>query len=147
MSQTHEKLISQKSFFEPFISIDNSSDFTAELKNYVIDSDLPQPHKTERLDVWWNKIFETKCYPILSSLVKASLSIFTGPMVESSFSMMNNSIDSARTEIDTYSAIMTVKYQLKSAGVTASSKFYREDILRDPVDRNVLLHSNCFFAL
>ena len=93
MSQTHEKLISQKSFFEPFISVDNSSDFTAELRNYVIDSDLPQPQETERLDGWWTKIFETKRYPILSSLVKASLSIFTGPMVEISFSMMNNIID------------------------------------------------------
>ena len=60
MSQTHEKLISQKSFFEPFISVDNSSDFTAELRNYVIDSDLPQPRETERLDVWWNKMFENK---------------------------------------------------------------------------------------
>ena len=98
MSQTHEKLISLKSFFEPFISIDNSSDFTAELRNYVIDSDLPQPQETERLDVWWSKIFETKRYPILSSVVKASLSIFTG-----SFSMMNGIIDSrsGRTEIDT----------------------------------------------
>ena len=139
MSQTHEKLISLKSFFEPFISIDNSSDFTAELRNYVIDSDLPQPQETERLDVWWSKIFETKCYPILGSVLKASLSIFTGPMVENSFSMMNDIIDSqsGRTEIDTYSVIMTVKYQLKSAGVTASSKFYRKYILRDPVDGNM----------
>ena len=76
---------------------------------------------------------------MLSSVVKASLSIFTGPMVESSFSRMNGIIDprSGRTEIDTYSPIMTVKYQLKSAGVTASSKFYRKYILRDPVDRNM----------
>ena len=76
---------------------------------------------------------------MLSSVVKASLSIFTGPMVESSFSRMNGIIDprSGRTEIDTYSPIMTVKYQLKSAGVTASSKFYRKDILKDPVDGNM----------
>ena len=139
MSQTHEKLISLKSFFEPLISIDNSLDFTAELRNYVIDFDLPQTQETGRLDVWWNKIFETKRYPILSSVVKASLSIFTGPMVESSFSMMNDIIDSqsGRTEIDTYSAILSVKYQLKLAGVTALSKFYRKDILRDPVDGNM----------
>ena len=60
-------------------------------------------------------------------------------MVENSFSMMNDIIDSqsGRTEIDTYSVIMTVKYQLKSAGVTASSKFYRKYILRDPVDGNM----------
>ena len=51
MSLTHEKLISLKSFFEPFISIDNSSDFSTKLRNYVIDSDLPQPQETECLDV------------------------------------------------------------------------------------------------
>ena len=75
----------------------------------------------------------------MSSVVKASLSIFTGPMVEISFSMMNGIIDSwsGITEINTHSVIMTVKNQLKSAGVTASSKFYRKDILRDPVDGNM----------
>ena len=93
----------------------------------------------ERLDVWWNKILETKRYPILSSLVKASLSIFAGPKVERSFSMMNDIIDSrsGRTEIDTYSVIMTVKYQLKSAGVTVLIKFHRKDNLRGPVDGSV----------
>ena len=57
-------------------------------------------------------------------------------MVEISFSMMNGIIDSwsGITEINTHSVIMTVKNQLKSARVTASSKFYRKDILRDPVD-------------
>ena len=111
-------------------------DVTAKLRNYVIDSDLTQPQEMEREDVWWNKIFETKHYPILSSAVKPSLSIFTGLMVESSFSMMNDIIDSrsGRTEIN--SAIVTVKYQLKSAGVTAWSKFCRKDILRDPDDGN-----------
>ena len=74
---------------------------------------------------------------MLSSVVKGFLSIFTGPTVESSFRMINDIIDSrsGRTEIDTYSSIVTVKYQLKSARVTASSKFYRKDILRDPVDK------------
>ena len=40
---------------------------------------------------------------------------------------------------------MTVKYQLKSAGVTASSKFYRKDILRDPVDRNMCYYIRIAF--
>ena len=148
MFQAHEKLIPLKSFFGPFISIDNSLDFTAELRNYVIDSDLCQPQEIEGLDVWWNKIFETKRYPILSSVVKASLSILTGPMVKSSFSMMNGIIDSwsGRTEINTYSAIMTVKYQLKSAGVTASSKFYRKDILRNPVYGNMCYYIQTAFS-
>ena len=59
-------------------------------------------------------------------------------MVESSFSMINDIGSwSGRTEIDTYSVIMTVKCQLKSPVVTAWSKFYRNDILRDPADRNM----------
>ena len=62
--------------------------------------------------------------------MRASLSVFAQPMVENLFSVMNSIIDlhSDRAEIDTYSAIMTVKYQLKSAGVTASGKFHRKDI-------------------
>ena len=71
-------------------------------------------------------------------MVKASLCVFTRPMVESSFSMMNDIVDlcSGRTEIDTYSTIMSVKYQLKSAGVTASSEFHRK-IFKDPVDEKL----------
>ena len=62
---------------------------------------LPAPEENERLDIWWNKVFHTKRYPALSDLVRASLSIFTGPMVECSFSMMNDIIDarSGRMEI------------------------------------------------
>ena len=69
-----------------------------------------------------------KWYPMLSSIGRASLIIFIGLMVEISFSMMNNIIGlrSGRTEIDTYSAIINIKYQLKSAGVTASSNFHRK---------------------
>ena len=71
--------------------------------------------------------------------MKASPCVFTRPMVESLFSMTTDIIDlhSARTEIDTYSAIMTVKYQLKSAGMIASSKFHRKDIFRDSVAGNL----------
>ena len=70
---------------------------------------------------------------MLSSIVKASC-IFTRPIVESS----------GRTEINTYSAIMIVKYQLKSAGVTASSKFHRKDIFRDPVDINLCYYMQAY---
>ena len=139
MSQIRERLLSLKSFFEHFISKESQSVYAAQLRNYVVDSNLPQLQNFERLDVWWTKVFETKWRPMLSSIVKTSLSIFTELMVESSFSMMNDIIVSryGRTEIDTYSAIMTVKYQLKSAEVTASSKFHRKEILRDPADGNL----------
>ena len=93
--------------FEHFIGKGSPSDFTAELRNYVVDSDLAQLQNSERLD----KVFETKRYPMLSSIVRASLSIFIGPIVESSFSMMNDIIDlrSGSTEINTYITIITIK--------------------------------------
>ena len=51
-------------------------------------------------------------------------------MVECSFSMMNDIIDSrsGRMEIETYSAIMTKKYSLKSSKFL---KFNRKEILQD----------------
>ena len=115
----HSYLINLKPYFETFLN-DITGDYTAEIRNYIIDNQLPQPLENERLDSWWNKVSKTSCYPILSRLVYASLSIFTGPMVESSFSMMNDIIDSrsGRMDIDTYSAIMTTKYNLQSSGKT-----------------------------
>ena len=61
-------------------------------KNYVVDSDLTELQNSETLDVWWNKVFVAKHYPMLSSTLRVSLSIFTGSMVESWFSMMNGII-------------------------------------------------------
>ena len=88
----------------------------------------------------WNKVFKTNRYPVLSSLVRPCLSIFMGLMVECSFSMMND-IDfrSGRMEIETYSAIMTTKYSLKSSK-SAALKFNRKDILRDPVASTLLYY-------
>ena len=97
----------------------------------ITDSEFPLPEEKERLDVWWNKVFKTNRYPVLSTLVRLCVSIFTGPMVEYSFSMMNN-IDSrsGRMEIETYSTIMTKKYSLKSSK-SAALKFNRKEILQD----------------
>ena len=75
---------------------------------------MPLPEETERLDIWWDKVFKTKRYPVLSSLVRPCLRIFTGLMVEYSFSVMNDINDSrsGRMEIDTYIAIVATKYKV-----------------------------------
>ena len=46
-----------------------------------------------RLDKWWSVIFKTGKYPVLSAVFKGLLSTFTGPQVESSFTMMSNIIN------------------------------------------------------
>ena len=83
--------------------------------------------KKKRLKVWRNKVLKTNRYPVLSSLVLPCLSIFMRPMVECSFSMINDIIKSrsGRMEIETYSTIMTAKYNLECGKSVA---------LKDPVD-------------
>ena len=133
-SLTHENLLNLKPYFETFLS-SGRGEYSPEIHKYITDSELPLQKEQERLDVWWNKVFKTNRYPVLSSLVRPCLSIFTGPMVECSFSMMNDIINSrsGHMEIEAYSAIMTTKYSLKSSK-SAALKFNRKDILRDPVD-------------
>ena len=121
-------------YFETFLS-SGRGEYSSEIQKYVTDSELLLPKEKERLDVWWNKVFKTNRYPLLSSLVHPCLSIFTGPMVKCSFSMMNDIIDSrsGHMEIEAYSTIMTTKCSLKSSK-SAALKFNRKGILRDPID-------------
>ena len=102
-----------KAYFETFLS-SGCGEYSFEIQKYVSDSELLLPEEKGRLVVWWNKVFKTNRYPVLSSLVWSCLSIFTGRMGECSFSMMNNIIDSRSgcMEIETCSAIMTTKYSL-----------------------------------
>ena len=133
-SLTHENLSNLKRYFETFLS-SGCGEYSSEIQKYVTDPELPLPEEKERLDVWWNNVFKTNRCPVLSSLVHPCLSIFTEPMVEGSFSMVNDIIDSrsGHMEIETYSAIMTAKYGLKSSK-SAALKFNRKGILQDPVD-------------
>ena len=102
------KILNLKPYFETFLSND-CGEFSTEIQKCITDSELPLPEETKRLDIWWNKVFKTKRYPVLSSLVCPCLSIFMGPMVECSFSIMNDIIDSrsGHMQIDTYSVIVT----------------------------------------
>ena len=90
-------------------------------------------------------------YSVFSSLVRPCLSIFTGLIMECSFSMMNDIIDSrsGHMEIETYSTILTRKYSRKCSKSTAL-KFNGTDMWQDPVDstlsyrmRTFSSHKNC----
>ena len=67
---------------------------------------------------WWSTIKDK--YPLLFKTVTAILSIFHGPRVECTFSIMVNVIDdkSGRINMETYSAIQTVKHSLTANQVS-----------------------------
>lgn len=79
---------------------------------------------------------KTGMYPALNQVVKAALSIFHGPVAESSFSLMNSIIDNRRTNMNmlTFSAVQTVKSQLQSRQKTAVEMFGHTDVKFGEVD-------------
>ncbi|XP_052409582.1 uncharacterized protein LOC127955943 isoform X2 [Carassius gibelio] len=105
-----------------------------EVRAYQINTDLGTQAKcfeenNARINVdWWSKIFAMKMpeggmrFPILGKLVKALLSLFTGPLVEGSFNMMDDIIekDRVRLNIETYEGLAILKSHMKVMGKTAS---------------------------
>ncbi len=94
-----------------------------EVRAYQIDLDLV-PHaqvyveEDSRVDVdWWSRVASLKNpergvrYPTLIKLVKALLSIFTGPLVEGSFNLMDDILEADRSSlnVETYESLTVVK--------------------------------------
>ena len=111
-----------------------------EVRDYTVDCTIKenelfkiyqnkQKKGEERIDTdWWSKIFQIKNpttneaqYPVLSKLVKALLIIICGPIVESSFNIMDDIIESDRATmtVENYEGLSRVKYGLKKRGVKA----------------------------
>ncbi|XP_022111404.1 LOW QUALITY PROTEIN: uncharacterized protein LOC110990631 [Acanthaster planci] len=92
---------------------------------------------------WGTKVFKTQKYPTLSNVIKACLSIFTGPeYVERSFSTVNDLISSKanRLEVDTFSPMQYIKYELSSKHTTSLQLYHRKDVIKSPIDRSLIYH-------
>lgn len=141
-SLTYSALKKLIPYFPTVIRPLDEEEYLREISNLQIDRELPSVEEFPRLDHWWAQIFKSGKYPTLSKLIKASLSIFTGPHIEQSFSIMNDIINpkTNRMNVSTYAAIQNVKYELKSQKKTSLALFHRKDILRSPVDRQLMYH-------
>ena len=131
-----------------FVSVlkgDEGDQYSSEIRQLMNDTILPSYLDEKGMEVdclnWWQSI-ESK-YPVTFKMVSAVLSIFHGPRVESSYSMMTDIIDSksGRMNIETYDALQTVKYSLMANQPTTSTDkplavtmFHREDKLTSPVN-------------
>ena len=95
--------------------------------------------RDKELDEWWDLVFQTEKYPHLTLVVEAALSIFTGPMVGGSFSMLNNTMCKKRNSLstDTYDGLMSVKMFQLSTGQSCHESFKCEDPLYSPVDKGL----------
>ena len=74
-----------------------------------------------RIDHWWAGVTKTQKYPMLCRVTWAALTIFHGPKVESTFSIMSGILNPqcSRLKTSSVSAIQTVKYYIKASGKSA----------------------------
>ena len=116
-------------------------------RRLFVDLNLPdvlRNNKPVRADNWWWQLSEK--YPVLSKLSLAALTVFHGPRVESSFSVMGDVMDkkSGRMNVSAYSAIQTVKYSWAAKASKISKKqevfkyFTVKTNLKSPVLKNVV---------
>lgn len=115
-------------------------DLPRELVQFNVDLTLPRYKEGDGVVEWWGHVFQLQGkYPTLSTLVRCCISIFHGPRVESSFSLMNEVLDqrSGKMNVETFNAIQTVKYVMLSRGQTAIQLFRREDAKFGEVDRTL----------
>ena len=84
--------------------------YEKEWRRTIFDLNLPAFHEEKnRADIWWYQLKGR--YPTICKVSLALLSIFHDPRVELLFRTMGNILDkqSGRMNVDTYSAIQTVK--------------------------------------
>ena len=105
--------------------------YLQEIHKLMVDPLLPSPVDNKGNDVecltWWYPL--EKKYPLVFKMIVATLSIFHGPRVESSFSIMTDVIDTklGRLNIGTYEAIQIVKYYLMASQVSFFSRLVCKD--------------------
>ena len=111
-----------------------------EVCTFQVDRTLPQYNNDPTTAVeWWAQVMATGKYKSLGIIITAALSIFHGPMVESSFNVMGDILHakSSRMNTETYSAIQTVKYGLRSKNTSAIALYGRTDAVKSKVDRTL----------
>ena len=115
------------------------ADTHQEILRYNVDQTLPSYQDGEDVVKWWASVFDTGKYPGLCQAVKAAMSIFHGPLVESSFNVMGNIIDQRSTSmnISTFSAVQTVKYALLCRKQSGVEMFRQDDVKFSVVDRRL----------
>ena len=94
--------------------------FQLEVQQLHVDRSLSPFQESDRIDRWYGETFSK--YPAVGKIMKACLSIFHGPKVESSFNTMGDimSTKSVRMNVRSFDAVQIVKY-LMAAIVQAKS--------------------------
>ena len=131
-SQVEDAFLKLARKMPALFSHDDLGKLSVEVAGYVVDrqvKDVAAQYKSEdRIDVgYWVKIFSIKDFtgvrfPMLKKLVSAVLTIFSGPLIESTFNIMDDIIEKDRTKltISTYEAVAIVKTYLRKKNLRST---------------------------
>ena len=94
---------------------------------------------------YWNEVFALQenipKYPVLSKMIKAVLTCFHGPAVESTFNLMNDMTENRTSlNIETVDSIQTIKYYLNSKDKTTCDLFGSKDPAHEPINRELAVN-------
>ncbi|KAG1669228.1 CDP-diacylglycerol--glycerol-3-phosphate 3-phosphatidyltransferase, mitochondrial [Nymphon striatum] len=126
--------------FPTVLNMSERQSYDREVHAFQLDCNLPPAYHLDetpvQLDHWWRDVIKMGKYPALTKMAKAIMSCFHGPLVESSFNLMQDILDtrSGRMKIETFNAFQTVKYSITAQKKSSLELFDRQDILRDPVN-------------
>ena len=83
---------------------------------------------------------EISKYPSLSKLVKVFLTVFHGPVVESTFNLMDTIVTDSRTSmgVDSLDAVQTVKFDLLSTNSATFDKYASINPINETLEKNLL---------
>ena len=111
--------------------------FQRDVNRYTTD-DSPSSAKADApVDVWWAGVSEER-YPVLTKAARGLLSCFHGPLVESAFSEMGDILTKkTNMDLETYSAMQTVKTTLQTRKLTAVKYFAKADPVKEPVSKTL----------
>ncbi|RXN33440.1 hypothetical protein ROHU_015500 [Labeo rohita] len=73
--------------------VPTESDPSMEILRYNVDPNLANYEEGDDIVKWWAHVISLGKYPALTQVIRGALSIFHGPLVESSFSLMGDVID------------------------------------------------------
>ncbi|XP_052816458.1 uncharacterized protein LOC128243033 isoform X1 [Mya arenaria] len=124
-SQTSSALKRLASCLPNVFSDEQNGHLAEEIDKYCVDPQVKDVrsefNEEDRIDTgFWTKVFKIKTftevrYPMLKKLVMALLTIFSGPLIESTFNIMDDIIEKDRTQLTVvnYEAVAIVKTSLK----------------------------------
>ena len=141
-STTHRRLKHLVGLMPPeALSEHEKNSIELEVHKFCADDFLPPFPEGMRVDDWW--VLHQLRYPCLTKVALIALSIFSGPHVEGSFSVMTETLTkkASRRNVESYSAAQTLKYSIRASGKSAVQLLAKKK--GEAVDQQLVRNMKC----